>query len=127
MLTDYFAAGTVDSIYQEAARCLQSRRTTQTMGKNQVRFDRLLRKAGSRMRMGGSLPENSVCVSFVQTDFTSWSDKSLALASVRAKRELARLRAGMRRLSGPFGGTARRDVSAVAGLYVKSGTDDYPA
>lgn len=108
ILEDYFASDAVDLVYREAARLMRADQTTAGF---RVEFDMLRRRAKSGMQTGGGVPEAFASV---------WFRRACA-ARARGIIFIGQRARTIRRLSGPSGGAARRDVLVVADADSYSG------
>ena len=82
-LHNYFAPDAIGSVYPEAPRFSQLKRTAQTADEYLARMDLLRRKDESRAQMGGLPPNTFVSILRLQNASLSRTDKSTALASVQ--------------------------------------------
>ena len=76
-ISDYLAPDASDTVYQDAARFFQYKRTAQSPGEYSAKFDLRRRKAESRMQPGGPPPEAFISMLRMQDASLSRSDRSL--------------------------------------------------
>ena len=102
-----FAPDAVDSIFQDVVQFSQFEKAGQRAAVILVEFDKLRRKAESKIQMGGAAPRQFASALYVEKATLPRSEKSLILASVQVNLAFPAAAVRTPRNLGPCGGAAR--------------------